>query len=51
MKLGSDRLAQHFEVVSQKYQVTFESEAAMSSVMVGLARGGVKVETTQGRLR
>ena len=51
MKLVSDRIAQDFETVSQKYQVTFESEAAMGSVLVGIARDGVKVETTQGRLR
>jgi hypothetical protein len=51
MKVISDRLAQDFETVSQKYQVTFESEAVMGSVMVGIARDGVRVETTQGRLR
>ena len=51
LKLISDRLAQDFETVSQKYQVTFESEAAAGSVMVGIARDGVRIETTQGRLR
>jgi Mg-chelatase subunit ChlD len=51
MKLISDRLAQDFETVSQKYQVTFESETTVGSVLVGIARDGVKVDTTQGRLR
>jgi hypothetical protein len=51
MKLISDRIAQDFETVSQKYQVTFESAATSGPVMVGVAREGVRVDTTQGRLR
>jgi hypothetical protein len=51
LKLISDRIAKDFETVSQKYQVTFESETTVGSVMVGVARDGVRVDTTQGRLR
>jgi Mg-chelatase subunit ChlD len=51
MKLISDRIAQDFQTVSQKYQVTFESETTVGSVLVGVARDGVRVDTTQGRLK
>ena len=51
LKLISDRIASDFDIVSQKYQVTFESETTVGSVMVGVARDGVRVDTTQGRLR
>jgi von Willebrand factor type A domain len=51
LKLISNRIAQDFETVSQKYQVTFESAAVSGPVMVGVAREGVRVDTTQGRLR
>jgi hypothetical protein len=51
LKLISARIASDFDTVSQKYQVTFESETTVGSVMVGVARDGVRVDTTQGRLR
>ena len=51
LKLISDRIASDFDIVSQKYQVTFESETVVGSVLVGVARDGVRVDTTQGRLR
>ena len=50
LKLISERIATDFDTVSQKYQVTFDSETTAGSV-VGVARDGVRVGTTQGRLR
>jgi hypothetical protein len=51
MKLVSDRLTEDYAIVSEKYQVTFESETTVGSVLVGIARDGVKIDTTQGRLK
>jgi Mg-chelatase subunit ChlD len=51
LKAIADQVSRDYERASTKYEVTFTTDTAGGPVMVGVAREGVKIETTQGRLR
>ena len=47
----AEQLARDYQRASTKYQVTFASDAPAGGLTIGVAREGVRVETTVGRLR
>ncbi len=51
LKAIAEQLTHDYERASKKYQVTFVSEAPTGGITIGVAREGVRVETTVGRLR
>ncbi|HEY7290659.1 MAG TPA: hypothetical protein VH583_12560 [Vicinamibacterales bacterium] len=51
LKTIADRLMQDYQVASAKYEVAFATPSTSGPVMIGVAREGVRVSTTIGRLR
>jgi hypothetical protein len=51
LKAIAGRLTSDYERASAKYEVSFAADNPTGPVMVGVAREGVRVETTQTRLR
>jgi Mg-chelatase subunit ChlD len=51
LKAIADQISRDYDRVSTKYEVAFATDSRNGPVMVGVAREGVKIETTQGRLR
>jgi hypothetical protein len=51
LKAIAERLTHDYQRASAKYQVTFASDSPAGALVVGVARDGVTIETTVGRLR
>jgi hypothetical protein len=51
LKAVAVRMTKDFEQASSKYEIDFVSDLPPGPVMVGVARSGVKFETSQTRLR
>jgi hypothetical protein len=48
----AEQMARDFERIQTKYEIVFETEAAEAGpVSLGVARDGVRLQMTNGRLR